>query len=84
MIFSGLYIKYYMSQAFVKEDEGQWLHDISPTLNALIFYLTRENNGVRVYEQKNYFHAKEKREVHQMSNGLLYAKDDENKWYIVW
>jgi hypothetical protein len=22
--------------------------------------------------------------VHQMSNGLSYAKDDEGKWYIVW
>ena len=50
-----------MSQAFVKEEDGQWLHDIPPTMNALINYLTRENNGVRVYEQKTYFHPKEKR-----------------------
>lgn len=73
-----------MSQAFVKEEDGQWLHDLPPTMNALINYLTRENNGVRVYEQKMFFHPKEKREVHQMSNGLLYTKDDKGKWYIVW
>ena len=73
-----------MSQAFVKEEDGQWLHDVPPTMNALINYLTRENNGGRVYEQKTYFHPKEKTEVHQMSNGLLYAKDDQGKWYVVW
>ncbi len=42
-----------MSQAFVKESDEQWLHDVAPTLNALIVYLTRENNGIRVYEQKS-------------------------------
>jgi hypothetical protein len=73
-----------MSQAFVKEEDAQWLHDVPPTMNALINYLTRENNGIRVYEQKTFLHPKEKREVHQMSNGMLYAKDQEGKWYIVW
>jgi hypothetical protein len=73
-----------MSQAFVKEEDAQWLHDVPPTINALINYLTSENNGIRVYEQKTFFHPGEKREVHQMSNGLLYAKDDEGKWYIAW
>lgn len=73
-----------MSQAFVKESDEQWLHDVQPTMNALIVYLTRENNGVRVYEQKSFLHPKEGREAHQMSNGLIYAKDDEGKWYIVW
>jgi hypothetical protein len=43
-----------MSGAFVRESDDQWLHDIQPTLHALVVYLTRENNGVRVYEQKNY------------------------------
>jgi hypothetical protein len=41
-----------MSQAFVRESEEQWLHEVAPTVNALIVYLTRENNGVRVYEKK--------------------------------
>lgn len=71
-----------MSQAFVRESEEQWLHDVQPTLNALIVYLTRENNGVRVYEQKSF--TKNGREVHQMSNGLRYAKDSSGKWYIEW
>jgi hypothetical protein len=72
-----------MSQAFVRESDEQWLHEVQPTLNALIVYLTRENNGVRVYEQKTLVN-KEGREVHQMSNGLSYAKDDEGKWYVEW
>ncbi len=72
-----------MSQAFVKESDEQWLHDIQPTLNALIVYLTRENNGIRVYEQKTSL-DKDGKEVHLMSNGLSYAKDNEGKWYIVW
>lgn len=73
-----------MSQAFVKESDEQWLHEVPPTLNALVVYLTRENNGVRVYEQKTYIHPTNGREVHVMSNGLSYAKDDEGKWYIEW
>ena len=73
-----------MSSAFVKEEDGQWLHDISPTMAALIHYLTGENNGVRVYEQRSFMDAKEGREVHAMSNGLNYAVGDDSKWYIVW
>ena len=73
-----------MSQAFVKESEEQWLHDIDPTLNALIVYLTRENNGIRVYEQKKVVRPKEGKEVHIMSNGLSYAKDENGRWEIVW
>lgn len=72
-----------MSQAFVREAEEQSLHEVAPTLNALIVYLTRENNGVRVYEQKTYVNPKDQREVHEMSNGLSYAKDDEYRWYVV-
>ena len=72
-----------MSQAFVKESDEQWLHEVAPTLKALILYLTRENNGVRVYEQKNFIDPKNGKEIHAMSNGLAYAKDNENKWYTV-
>jgi len=71
-----------MSQAFVKESDEQWLHEVQPTLNALIVYLTRENNGIRVYEQKQYIHPKSGKEVHLMSNGLAYTKDDEGRWCI--
>ncbi len=73
-----------MSQAFVRESEEQWLPDVSPTVTALIAYLTRENNGVRVYEQKTFIDPKTKREIHQMSNGLNYAKDVDGRWEIVW
>jgi hypothetical protein len=72
-----------MSQAFVKEEDGQWLQDIQPTLNALIVYLTRENNGVRVYEQKSFLDEKLGKEVHKMSNGLDYTKDEEGRWMVV-
>jgi hypothetical protein len=48
-----------MSSAFVKEEEEQWLHEVMPTLNALIYYLTKENNGVRVYERSNFVDAKQ-------------------------
>jgi hypothetical protein len=70
-----------MSQAFVKEEDDQWLHEIPATLTALINYLTRENNGIRVY-QKNTL-VKDGREVYDMSNGLQYAKDAHGKWEIV-
>lgn len=70
-----------MSQAFVKESDEQWLHDIPPTLNALILYLTRENNGIRVYEKRSYKHNN--KEIHEMSNGLSYTIDNDGKWTIV-
>jgi hypothetical protein len=71
-----------MSQAFVKESEGEWLHDVGPSLAALVLHLTRENNGIRVYEKNNQYSQKYGREVHLMSNGLTYAKDDQGTWYI--
>jgi len=73
-----------MSQAFVKEGDEQWLHEVPPTINALVVYLTRENNGVRVYEQKAVVDPGSGRQVHYMSNGLAYAKDPQGVWYIVW
>ena len=51
-------------------------------MNALIVYLTRENNGVRVYEKKSYVDERTGKEVFEMSNGLSYAIDDEGKWYV--
>ena len=71
-----------MSRAFMKESDDQWLHDVAPTLSALLLYLTRENNGVRVFEEKRTINA-EGREVHAMSNGLSYQKDNEGKWQVV-
>jgi hypothetical protein len=70
-----------MSQAFVKEDDAQWLHDVAPTLNALMVYLSRENNGIRIYEKENL--TRDGNEVHLMSNGLMYMLDEDRKWTIV-
>ena len=72
-----------MSQAFVKESDGEWLHDVAPSLSALVQYLTRENNGIRVYEKSKRFDESRQREVHLMSNGLTYVKDEHGKWSIV-
>ena len=69
-----------MSQAFVKEEDDQWLHDIPGTISALTNYLTKENNGIRVYEKKVL--VKKGVTVHEMSNGILYSKDAEGKWQI--
>ena len=69
-----------MSHAFVKEEDDQWLHDIPGTLTALINYLTRENNGIRVYEKNKII--KDGKELHEMSNGLNYSKDEQGKWQI--
>jgi hypothetical protein len=72
-----------MSHAFVKEEDEQWLHDVPPTLHALINYLTRENNGIRVYEKSSHKDEKTGREVHIMSNGMAYAIDNNSQWYII-
>ena len=69
-----------MSQAFVKEEDDQWLHEIPGTLTALINYLTKENNGIRVYEKNKLI--KNDVETHVMSNGLSYSKDADGKWQI--
>lgn len=72
-----------MSQAFVKEGEEQWLHEIQPTLNALVLHLSRENNGIRVYEKQNFVDPKTSKDVHVMSNGMSYSKDKDGRWEIV-
>ena len=72
-----------MSQAFVRESEEQWLHEIAPTLNALIVYLTRENNGIRVYEKASRFDARTSKQIYEMSNGLSYTVDDEGRWMVL-
>ncbi|MBC7875438.1 MAG: hypothetical protein H7Y01_15665 [Ferruginibacter sp.] len=77
-----------MSQAFVKESDvvpmaiGR-LHDVYPFHTAPVHFLSKEKNGIRVYEKSNKYGEKLDREVHAMSNGLSYTKDDLGKWYIV-
>jgi hypothetical protein len=72
-----------MSQAFVRENDEILLQDVSPSITALIVYLTRENNGIRVYEKHLVNDKEHNREVHVMSNGLSYAKDKDSKWYVI-
>ena len=72
-----------MSSAFVKESEEQWLHDIPPTLNALVIYLTREIMVcVRVYERSSFADTKSGKTVHVMSNDGNYSIDD-GKWRML-
>jgi hypothetical protein len=71
-----------MSQAFVKENDEQLLHDVSPTLPALINYLTRENNGIRVYEIRETINNSNAREVYHMSNILAYTRNERGRWEI--
>lgn len=72
-----------MSRAFTKEEDGQWLNDLSPTMGALVRYLTNENNGVRVYEKKSYINTGTGKEVHEMSNGFSYSIDENGKWFAL-
>jgi hypothetical protein len=72
-----------MSQAFVNEKDEMSLQDVLPSITALILFLTRENNGIRVYEKRTVKDPDNNREVHVMSNGLSYAKDEHSKWYVV-
>ena len=72
-----------MSSAFVKESsDQQWLHEVEGTVAALKIYLTREN-GARIFEQRSFTDPTLQKEVHVMSNGLSYAKDADDKWYVV-
>jgi hypothetical protein len=72
-----------MSQAFMRERDEQWLHEITPTLNALTVYLTRENNGITVYLKNNFYSETEGREIYEMSNGFSYAINDDSQWYVI-
>lgn len=71
-----------MSHAFIKEGDDMWLHDIAPTLDALINYLTRENGGLPIREKENYYNEELKARVYKMSDGFSYYVR-ENKWVCI-
>jgi hypothetical protein len=71
-----------MSRAFMKEGDDLWLSDIAPTLSALLVFLTRENNDIRVVEEKRTIDVNG-REIFHMSNGLAYSRNDDGKWAVV-
>lgn len=70
-----------MSRAFMKESDDQWLSDVAPTLTALLVYLAKENNGIAVVEERRTVDDGG-REVHHMSNGLAYFKDNDGRWSV--
>ncbi len=70
-----------MSQAFVREGDDPWLEDIGPSVTALRVFLTRENNGIQIFERSSHKDAMGE-QVHVMSNGLSYTKDSEGKWKV--
>ena len=72
-----------MNQPFVTANQEQWLHEIPASITALIYHLTRENNGVRVYEKKMVKDSGSGRDIHVMSNGLSYSKDEQGKWFVI-
>jgi hypothetical protein len=72
-----------MSSAFVKENEYRKLNEVEPSLPALQLYLRQENGGVRIVETKSYFSEKHGQHVYEMSDGLAYALDEDNRWRII-
>ena len=72
-----------MSSAFVRESDEQRLNEVAPNLSALHTYLRRENGGMTIHELKTWYSEKHGRDVHEMSDGLVYAKNNESKWYII-
>ncbi len=71
-----------MSSAFIRESDYQPLSEVLPNMSSLLLYLRREN-GRQVSELRSYYSDKHGREVHEMSDGLTYALNDDNKWMII-
>jgi len=71
-----------MSQAFMREGDDMSLTDVAPSLSALTVFLTKGNNGVRVYEKKS-FKDSSGQLIHTMSDGLSYSHDAKGKWIVV-
>lgn len=70
-----------MSSAFVKEEESEWLWEIAPNVSALSRYLTRDN-GKYVHEKATH-QDKNGETVYEMSNGLSYILDKDQKWQLL-
>ena len=72
-----------MSSAFIKEGEYHKLSDVGSSLSALSFYLRQENGGQVIREMTSFYSEKCGRHIYEMSDGLTYALNDENKWTII-
>ena len=71
-----------MSGAFVRETDDQWLQDVGPSVNALINFLSRENNGIAVNLRRTET-DEQGRDLYFMSNGMVYFKDHKGTWTIL-
>ena len=71
-----------MSSAFVKEGDYQPLKEVAPNMASLLIYLKREN-GYPVKELHARFSEKHQLEVHEMSDGLGYAINNEQQWQVI-
>ena len=79
----GDHVKGFMSRAFVKETEGEWLGDVEPEIAALERFLTKENGGIKVARLRSYNDPETGRAIHEMSNGDCYSLDEDNRWRTV-
>jgi len=59
------------------------LKDVAPDIGSLLFFLRIENNGTSIRDEMNYFSEQYGRDVYEMSDGLRYALDDSQHWYIL-
>ena len=72
-----------MSRAFTKETDDQWLDEIPPTLKALISFLSKENNGILVYEKSSSLDEASGKTIHKMSNGSSYVLNADGRWTTI-
>jgi hypothetical protein len=72
-----------MSSAFIRESDYQPLSEVAPNLSSLLLYLRRENGGAVVSGVRSYKSEKYNREVHEMSDGLTYALNNDDKWTVL-
>ena len=68
-----------MSQAFVKEnDDNGMLHQVDPTLPALINYLRSQNSGKGIHLERR--DKKNDTDIAVMSNGFSYFINKDKQW----
>jgi len=71
-----------MSQAFVKEnDDNGMLHNIDPTVAALLTYLKIENRGKAIL--LDHWEKTPDKEIAVMSNGFSYFVNPDKQWEII-
>jgi hypothetical protein len=68
-----------MSHAFVKDDDARWLHEIPPTMRALLVFLTNEY-GRPAFEKSSYMDEKREVAYHVMNDGLTYFVNEKGHW----